>query len=47
MTEREALNTAKSYGLEEEVRSSIKDGMSPEDALTEWDICLEYTESYF
>ena len=38
MTEKEALAVAKKYGLQEEIQALLDEGLSPEDALEDWDI---------
>lgn len=38
MTKKQALHTAKNFGLEAEVLESINSGLTPEQALREWDI---------
>ena len=38
MTSKEAILIARKYGLEKEVRQELEAGLSPEDALSEWDI---------
>jgi len=38
MTKEQALHIAKNFGLEAEVSESINSGMTPEVALTEWDL---------
>lgn len=38
MTEKEALATARKYGLEYEVQQRLNAGDTPEEALREWDI---------
>jgi len=37
-TEKEALARAKEYGLEEEVAMAMKQGLTPDEALEDWDI---------
>ena len=39
MTPKEAIQIARKYNLEAEVRQELASGLSPEDALQEWDIC--------
>jgi len=38
MTSKQAIFEARKYGLEEEVRQELASGLSPEEALEEWDI---------
>ena len=38
MTKEQALKVAASYGLEAEVTSEINSGLTPEQALYEWDL---------
>ena len=38
MTPREAIMIARKYNLEAEVRQELASGLSPEEALAEWDI---------
>ena len=38
MTKEEALEIAKHYHLEEEVEFAMNQGMTPEEALSEWDM---------
>ena len=38
MTAKEAIFEARKYGLEEEIRQELASGLSPEEALQEWDI---------
>lgn len=38
MSAKEAIATAKKYGLEWEIERAIKNGYSPEQALEDWDI---------
>lgn len=38
MTKEQALKVAASYGLEAEVASEINSGLTPEQALYEWDL---------
>ncbi len=38
MTQFEAIITARKYNLEAEVRQELASGLSPEEALQEWDI---------
>lgn len=37
-TKEEALKRAKEYGLEEEVAMAMKHGLSPDEALEDWDL---------
>lgn len=37
-TRDEALKRAKKYGLEEEVTEAMKHGLTPDQALQDWDI---------
>jgi len=37
-TKEEALQRAKEYGLEEEVAYAIAHGLTPDEALEDWDI---------
>ena len=37
-TKEEALKRAKEYGLEEEVATAMKHGLSPDEALEDWDL---------
>ena len=39
MTAKEAIQIARKYNLEAEVRQELASGLSPEEALSEWDIC--------
>lgn len=39
MTPREAIQIARKYNLEAEVRQELASGLTPEEALQEWDIC--------
>lgn len=39
MTPKEAIMLARKYNLEAEIRQELASGLSPEEALTEWD-CL-------
>jgi len=38
MTPREAIQIARKYNLEAEVRQELASGLTPEEALQEWDI---------
>ena len=38
MTAKEAIFEARKYGLEEEIRQELTSGLTPEEALEEWDI---------
>ena len=38
MTKKEAILLARKYNLEREVRQEMEAGLSPEEALDEWDI---------
>ena len=38
MTKKDAIFLARKYNLEEEVRQELETGLSPEEALEEWDI---------
>jgi hypothetical protein len=38
MTEEEALNIAKQYFLYNEVKECLDEGLTPEQALMEWDL---------
>lgn len=38
MTKKEAIMLARKYNLEAEVRQELASGLSPEEALYEWDI---------
>ena len=38
MTVQEALNYAAIYGLQNEVQQCLDDGLTPEQALREWDL---------
>lgn len=38
MTEEKAIEIAKKFGLEEEVKTELANGATPEEALAEWDI---------
>lgn len=38
MTPKEAIMIAKKYNLEAEVRQELASGLTPEEALQEWDI---------
>lgn len=38
MTKKEAIILARKYNLEREVRQEMEAGLSPEEALDEWDI---------
>lgn len=38
MTPYEAIQLARKYGLEEEIRQELASGLTPEQALEEWDI---------
>lgn len=37
-TKEEALERGKAYGLEEEVATAMQYGLSPDEALEDWDI---------
>jgi len=39
MTVFEAIQIARKYNLEAEVRQELASGLTPEEALEEWDIC--------
>lgn len=38
MTSKEAIQIARKYNLEAEVRQELASGLTPEEALQEWDI---------
>lgn len=38
MTKEKAIELAKEFGLEEEVKNELANGATPEEALAEWDI---------
>ena len=38
MTSKEAIQIARKYNLEAEVRQELASGLTPEEALSEWDI---------
>lgn len=38
MTPKEAIQIARKYNLEYEIRQELNSGLSPEEALEEWDI---------
>lgn len=38
MTPKEAIFESRKYGLEEEIRQELASGLTPEQALEEWDI---------
>lgn len=38
MTTKEVIFEARKYGLEEVIRQELASGLSPEEALEEWDI---------
>lgn len=38
MTKKEAIIIARKYNLEREIRQELEAGLSPEEALYEWDI---------
>lgn len=38
MTAKEAIQIARKYNLEAEVRQELASGLTPEEALQEWDI---------
>ena len=38
MTNEQAIELAKEFGLEEEVKNELANGATPEEALREWDI---------
>lgn len=38
MTPKEAIMIARKYNLEYEIRQELNSGLSPEEALQEWDI---------
>lgn len=38
MTKEEAIELAKEFGLEAEVKTELVNGATPEEALAEWDI---------
>ena len=38
MTKKEAIMLARKYNLEAEVRQELASGLTPEEALEEWDI---------
>lgn len=39
MTSKEAIIIARKYNLEYEIRQELNSGLTPEEALQEWDIC--------
>ena len=39
MTPKEAIQISRKYNLEAEVRQELASGLTPEEALQEWDIC--------
>jgi hypothetical protein len=39
MTSRDAIILSRKYNLEAEVRQELASGLTPEEALEEWDIC--------
>lgn len=39
MTPKEAIVIARKYNLEYEIRQELNSGLTPEQALEEWDIC--------
>ena len=39
MTPKEAIQIARKYNLEYEIRKELNSGLTPEEALEEWDIC--------
>ena len=38
MTSKEAIQIARKYNLEYEIRQELNSGLTPEEALQEWDI---------
>lgn len=38
MTAKEAIQLARKYNLEKEIRQELASGLTPEEALREWDI---------
>ena len=38
MTNKEAIQIARKYNLEAEIRQELASGLTPEEALQEWDI---------
>ena len=38
LTSKEAIQIARKYNLEAEIRQELASGLSPEEALNEWDI---------
>lgn len=36
---KEAIFIARKYNLEKEIRQELESGLSPEEALEEWDLC--------
>lgn len=38
MTKKEAIFLARKYNLEKEIRQELEAGLTPEEALEEWDI---------
>ena len=38
MTPKEAIQLARKYNLEAEIRQELASGLSPEEALSEWDL---------
>ena len=38
MTSKEAIQIARKYNLEYEIRQELNSGLTPEEALSEWDI---------
>jgi len=38
MTSKEAIQIARKYNLEYEIRQELNSGLTPEEALEEWDI---------
>lgn len=39
MTPKDAIFIARNYNLERVIRQELESGLSPEEALSEWDIC--------
>ena len=46
MTPKEAIMIARKYNLEAEIRQELASGLSPEEALEEWDINQIAKEKY-
>ena len=38
LTKKEAIFLARKYGLEKEIRQELESGLTPEEALEEWDM---------